>query len=217
MIYGLLIMGLSPLFFFAFFNYYLNTFRRILLPYETVFLSVFTPIMNSFRSTPFERKPPSAVAPPNLDTDFPDLPTTSSSSSNRNNCNRSSNRNSNNRNTWSNGEESLNLSRMVETKPAPLREAVVEEVFAPGVVRYTLNKRSKKLTVNESVSDVPDESGKRFIKMHATLQQNYCDHADRFIQCYGYDCYERTFLMPNYDPFGFSDESDWSSDSDGSE
>lgn len=180
--------------------------------------------MNSFRPSTFERKPLTArpVAPPNLDTDFPDLPTSNSNrntNSNRNRTNtNSSNSNGNlTRNTWSNGEELLNLSRIVEITPAPLPEATVEEVFAPGVVRYTLNKRSKKLTVKESEPDAPEESYKRFIKMHSTLQQNYCDHADRFIQCYGYDCYERTFLMPNYDSFRFSDDSDWSSDSDGSE
>ena len=184
--------------------------------------------MNSFRSSTFERKPRDAVAPPNLDTDFPDLPT-SNSSSNSSNSNSNSSSNSStssssnsstsnrNPNDWSKGEETLNLRRNMDQKPAPLREATVEEVLHPGVVRYTLNKRSKKLTVKESVPDAPEESYKRFIKMHSTLQQNYCDHADRFIQCYGYDCYERTFLMPNYDSFRFSDESDWSSDSDGSE
>ena len=174
--------------------------------------------MNSFRPSTFERKPLTAraIAPPNLDTDFPDLPT-SSSNTNRSNTNRTNSNGNLTRNTWSNGEELLNLSRIVETTPAPLREATVEEVFAPGVVRYTLNKRSKQLTVKESVPDAPEESYKRFIKMHSTLQQNYCDHADRFIQCYGYDCYERTFLMPNYDSFRFSDDSDWSSDSDESE
>lgn len=39
-----MIYGVIPLFFFAFFNYYLNTFRRILLPYETVFYP-FSPLL----------------------------------------------------------------------------------------------------------------------------------------------------------------------------
>jgi len=171
--------------------------------------------MNPFKATNPERKPVigrTAVPVfmvPNLDTDFPDLPTSSASSSDIG------------QNAWSNKgkpDDAFTFSRIVDKQPENASVLPVEEVLNPGVVSYTLNKHSKQFAVRESaLPKVPDVSYTRFIKMHSTLQQNYCDHAERFIHCYGYDCYERTFLMPNYDTFGFSDESDGCSDSDESE
>lgn len=178
--------------------------------------------MNPFKATNPERRPvigrPAApvFTATNSDTDFPDLPTSSSGSSGSRGI-----RNTSGVHTRSNAEtpeETVTFSRIVDKKPDDTRVVEVEEVLKPGVVSYTLNKHSKKFAVRETAApEVVDMSYARFIKMHSTLQNNYCDHAERFIQCYGYDCYERTFLMPNYDSFGFSDESDASSESDESE
>lgn len=182
--------------------------------------------MNIFR--PSDRRPvngrTASVASPDtfcLDKDFPDLV---SSNTNTNHTNQTNQTNQTNPLPTSKPiDSSLKFSRIVDKQPVNTAVAVVDEVLPPGVVQYTLNKRTNTLTMleREPKPDAQDKEANlsyyRFTKMHATLQQNYCDHADHFIQCYGYDCYERTFLMPNYDNSYFSDDSDWSSDSDESE
>jgi hypothetical protein len=47
--------------------------------------------------------------------------------------------------------------------------------------------------------------GQHFIKMMTRLEETQLRHAEQFIECYGYDCYEHTFLMPHYSPQYFSD------------
>lgn len=52
--------------------------------------------------------------------------------------------------------------------------------------------------------------GRHFIKMMTRLEETQLSHAEQFIECYGYDCYEHTFLMPHYTPQYFTDSSDYS-------
>jgi len=177
--------------------------------------------MNIFRQSdrrPVNGRTASVSSPATfcLDKDFPDLV---SSNTNTTHCH------NNNLPTSAKTDCSVNFSRIVDQQASqPATAALVDVVLPPGVVQYTRDKRTNKLTVLERETDDDETADKeanlsyfRFTKMHATLQQNYCDHADHFIQCYGYDCYARTFLMPDYDNSYFSDDSDWGSDSDGSE
>lgn len=95
----------------------------------------------------------------------------------------------------------------------------------PGWHKYSCNKSTHVITAtygkgvikDASATNVDNEQhieGKHFLKMMSRLEQTQLQHAEQFIECYGYDCYERTFLMPHYTPQNFSDCSDNNSNSD---
>ena len=67
---------------------------------------------------------------------------------------------------------------------------------------------TKPANANETHDNIVNDEhieGQHFIKMMARLEESQLRHAEQFIECYGYDCYERTFLMPHYSPQYFSD------------
>jgi hypothetical protein len=101
----------------------------------------------------------------------------------------------------------------------------------PGWHKYSLNKSTRVMTVDYGKGTGPASNanvthdniinheyieGQHFIKMMNRLEETQLSHAEQFIECYGYDCYERTFLMPNYIPQYFSDASDRDSNNDSS-
>lgn len=89
----------------------------------------------------------------------------------------------------------------------------------PGWHKYSLNKSTRVITAeygkgakpatapNANHDNINDEyiEGQHFIKMMTRLEETQMRHAEQFIECYGYDCYEHTFLMPHYTPQYFSD------------
>lgn len=89
----------------------------------------------------------------------------------------------------------------------------------PGWHKYSWNKSTRIMTADYGKGAGPyanaapanDEhiQGQHFIKMMNRLEETQLSHAEQFIECYGYDCYEHTFLMPHYSPQYFSD-SDYS-------
>jgi hypothetical protein len=93
----------------------------------------------------------------------------------------------------------------------------------PGWHKYSWNKSARIMAVDYGKGAKPatkpatnttkptnDEyiEGQHFIKMMARLEETQLSHAEQFIECYGYDCYEHTFLMAHYSPQYFSDGSD---------
>jgi len=96
----------------------------------------------------------------------------------------------------------------------------------PGWHKYSWNKSTHIMTAdygkgadpsaNKSTTNATNATndeyieGQHFIKMMTRLEETQLSHAEQFIECYGYDCYEHTFLMPHYTPQYFSDASDYS-------
>ena len=104
--------------------------------------------------------------------------------------------------------------------PEPILISNPPEPIAPppGWHKYSWNKSTRIMTVdygkgakpatkpaNKSTNDDECIEGQHFIKMMTRLEETQLKHAEQFIECYGYDCYEHTFLMPHYSPQYFSD------------
>lgn len=181
--------------------------------------------MNTFKpsrhTTHTANKPPiNKEANFNLATDFPALSSSSSSSSN-----------SSSAPTYATAPSTIDYSHTFVPNPTiapaqPINLNPQEPVIPPpGWHKYSCNKSTHVITAtygkgvikDASVANVDDEQhineGQNFIKMMNRLEQTQLQHAEQFIECYGYDCYERTFLMPHYTPQNFSDCSDNNSNS----
>jgi hypothetical protein len=145
----------------------------------------------------------------NLATDFPSL---SSSNSNATSSN-----------------TTIDYSHTFTPTPDPaiiLNDNPPEPITTPpGWHKYSWNKSARTMTADygkgagpatdtttATINIVDDEyiQGQHFIKMMTRLEETQLSHAEQFIECYGYECYEYTFLMPHYSPQYFSDASDYS-------
>jgi hypothetical protein len=143
----------------------------------------------------------------NLAVDFPSL-SSSSSSSNAPSSSSSSN-------------TTIDYSHTFTPAPEPVPDLIPNPTIIleprippPGWHKYSWNKSTRMMTVDYGkgaapvINDVPADDaiqGQHFIKMMARLEQTQLSHAEQFIECYGYDCYEHTFLMPHHTPQYFSD------------
>lgn len=151
----------------------------------------------------------------NLAVDFPSLSSSSSSNSN-------SNFNPTSSNTTIDYSHTFTLAPEPDTTPNPDNTNILEpRIPPPGWHKYSWNKSTRIMTTDYGkgaapvINDAPatnDEyiEGQHFIKMITRLEETQLSHAEQFIECYGYDCYEHTFLMPHYAPQYFSDAGDYS-------
>jgi hypothetical protein len=145
----------------------------------------------------------------NLAVDFPSLSSSSSSSCSSN--------------------ATIDYSHTFAPAPVPdiipnpdITNILEPRIPPPGWHKYSWNKTTRIMTADYGKGAGPyanaatnDEhiQGQHFIKMMNRLEETQLSHAEQFIECYGYDCYEHTFLMPHYSPQYFSD-SDYSDYSD---
>jgi hypothetical protein len=143
----------------------------------------------------------------NLAVDFPSLSSSSSSSSSSSNT------------TSSNA--TIDYSHTFAPAPVPdiipnpdITNILEPRIPPPGWHKYSWNKSTRIMTADYGkgagpyANAAPDDEyieGQHFIKMMTRLEETQLSHAEQFIECYGYDCYEHTFLMPHYSPQYFSD------------
>lgn len=176
--------------------------------------------MNTFKTPrhyihPSNKPPPKIEANFNLATDFPSLSSSSSSSL----------KPSISTTTTPSTIDYSHTFAPTETNAKPINLNPPEPTIPPpGWHKYTCNKTTHVITADygknchninmDTRADLnKDPTNHNFIKMMQHLENAQLHHAEQFIECYGYDCYERTFLMPNYTPQYFSDSSDRDSNS----
>ena len=153
----------------------------------------------------------------NLATDFPSLSSSNSSSPNSNPT------------TTSSIDYSNTFTLTPDPEPTLIHNSnpdILEPLIPPpGWHKYSWNKSTRLMTVDYGKGTKPATAtapttatatnddciqGQHFIKMMTRLEETQLKHAEQFIECYGYDCYEHTFLMPHHTPQYFSDASDYS-------